>query len=510
MENRIQSGTTKKAFISDNQEVTTGQFIHGVRRISEQFQNRHFQKGSRILILSRKSIPVIAAIYSCLFNGYVFIPVDPGTPEERLKFIINDCSPSGMIIDDANLDKLGPGFFKDYPHISIFSFENLEAVDFIIPLRFENIEPDELSLPEVSGLTDKDIAYIIYTSGSTGAPKGVVVSRSALGSFIESSIQRAGYTSETMFLNFFPLHFDPMLMEIIMPWVTGGTTVLFNKFLFINDLVKALQKYRITDFSCTPNIISMLVSRISHYPKYDWSFFRSIWFGGETANMNDLKRFWEITPHVKLFNGYGPTETVVACSLHELRPEDLQGEILPIGSPMNGVIFKIVDQGKEVQGESIAGELYVGGTQLMDGYWGKMGDLEKNNFEIFADRKYYKTADNVFQKNGLYYFVGRKNAMIKFRGYRIFPSEIENALNSLDEISSCCVLFDEKNEQLVGVVELEGISGEEPELTENIVTRLKTKLPMYMIPEKIVYEEQLPRMNTGKLDIQRIKAMLEV
>jgi len=510
LEKRIATELDNTAFISDNQKVSTNGFLNAVQSISYELKKRNFIKGNRILILSQKSIPAIAGIFSCLFEGYIFAPIDANTPEERLRFIINDCLPSGIIIDKANIERLGKDFFNEFHNTQIISFDDINNSEAMIKIDYESSKHGHLSTIKTDCLTDEDLAYIIYTSGSTGTPKGVSVSRAALCSFIESSIEKAGYNKETKFLNFFPLHFDPVLMEIIMPWVVGGTTVLFNKFLYINDLVKALQKYKITDFSCTPNIITMLVSRISHYYKYDWSFLRSIWFGGENANLNDIRKFWDITPHVILFNGYGPTETVVACSLHELRKKDLEADILPIGTPMNGVIFKLVNDGYEIIEDNKVGELYVGGNQLMEGYWGKIGDLVKNNFIIFENQKYYKTDDNVYKKDNLYYFVGRKSTMIKLRGYRIFPSEIENAFNSIDEVANSCVIFDERNMQLIGVIELNSASKPNSDINERIVEKLKLKLPVYMIPEKIVYQEKLPRMSSGKLDIQKIKTLLEV
>lgn len=507
LDKRIESDSGNKAFVSGDTEVSAQEFIKITYGLCRQLSGSGFQKGDRLLILAPKSIISIAYIFSCMFEGYIFAPVDTTTPDERLRFIINDCRPKGIVVDAASMDRLGEAFFSDYPDMSLLRVEDVCENSFPEP---ELQAGDTCSSCKHPDLKDEDNVYIIYTSGSTGTPKGVTVCRAALASFIESSIRRAGYTKDIRFLNFFPLHFDPVLMEIIMPWVVGGTTVIFNKFLFINDLVKALQKNRITDFSCTPNIISMLVSRISHYHKYEWNILRSIWFGGESANINDLKIFREMTPNVVLFNGYGPTETIIACSLHKITDEDLNEEILPIGTPMDEVQFTIVNNEDEVTDDNIVGELYVSGEQLMSGYWGKPSADPKNNFISFKDRKHYKTDDNVYKRNGLYYFVGRKSAMIKLRGYRIYPLEIENAFNSLDEINNSCVLLDETNKLLVGVVELNEAFKDDIKVNEKIIARLKDKLPVYMIPEKILYKDKLPRMDTGKLDIRKIRTMLEV
>jgi len=348
-------------------------------------------------------------------------------------------------------------------------------------------------------LGPEDAAYLIYTSGSTGTPKGVLVSQGAIGSFIRSAIQRAGYDEHTRFLNFFPLHFDPVFMEIFVPWVVGGACVLFDRFLFIKDLVKALQRHAITDFSCTPNVITMLVSRFARFFRYEWNHLRSIWFGGESPNIKDVANFMRLAPQVRLFNGYGPTETVVACSLHHL--EGFPEGPIPIGTPMPGVEFHLVSQGRLVeQGE---GELYVSGAQLMSRYWNSTAEQD---FTLLNGRRCFRTHDLVHRQGEVYFFLGRTNDMIKVRGYRVFPQEVEKVINAYSQVTASMVYLPQGSEELAALIECPQV--ENPTSDHKLRNFLRQKLPPYMVPEHLHLISALPRLSNGKLDKAKIKTML--
>jgi len=449
-----------------------------------------------LLIVCKKDIPSIAAIYACLLEGIVFVPIDYKSPSKRIEFIISDVKPDLILCDSDKKTNL-PEKMIDLTQIKVLEkehFKGSESDEF----NLEEFSCLEKSTPVVSGYSQ---AYILYTSGSTGTPKGVVVNRNSLFSFLQSAIERAQYNRDTVFLNFFQLHFDPMLMEILAPWIVGGKCIVYNESIFINDLIKTLQKYKVTDFSCTPNIISQFVGPISRFSRSEWSFLKTIWFGGEVANIKDLKTFNQTVPHVTLFNGYGPTETVIACSLHKLEPEDFDSDILSIGTPLNDVDFLLIDKDEEVITEDeVKGELLVGGKQLMDGYWGFLSSAEKNNFKFLFDKKYYCTGDHVYRKKGQYYFVGRINSMIKIRGFRIYPVEIENALNEIEFISNSIVYLREN--QLCAAIETFSV---DKNIEGKIKSHLREKLQEYMIP--IIYQvyPEFPRLNSGKIDVITIK-----
>ncbi len=497
-----------EAIVSDTQVLRHKDAAHCVDSLIEQMHDVGVGREHRLMVLARKSVETVALVHACLKAGIVFVPVDPDAPAERLRFILNDCAPHAMVVDRASLDHLGKGAVV-LPSVPVLAFD--DDLDRPMITKLDLSRPTNRSEPQ-SGSTseDDDLAYIMYTSGSTGVPKGVAVSRGALANFISGSLKRAGYDESTRFLSFFPLHFDPVLMEIIVPWVLGGTVVLFGTFLFINDLVRALQQHAITDFSCTPNVVSMLVGRVSSFAAERCPHLRSIWFGGERAHVPDIRAFHESAPSVRLFNGYGPTETVVACSVHEVTSADLEKDNLPIGAPLPGVHFTLWADGKEVIVDDEPGELLVGGSQVMTGYWGVEDDTVTGFVRVGRDRL-FRTRDLVTRRNGIYYFLDRVDDMIKVRGFRVFPSEVSRALNSLEDVSDSYVFADHTRSFLVAAVESNTLGRVDPTKLPQVIARhLASKVPSYMVPSKVLVQDSLPRMRSGKLDTQAIKNMTDL
>lgn len=491
---KVQLFPNEVCFIDKNEETTFSQFFSYINLFRREFHRNSLFPGNRLLIVCKKDIPSIAAIYACLIDGIVFVPIDYKSPQKRIEFIINDVSPQ-LILCDSDTKLNLPERMVNLGQINILGKENLNMSD-SSKLNLDRYLPLQKAVQEIS---EDSQAYILYTSGSTGTPKGVVVNRKSLLSFIQSAIERAKYNKDTVFLNFFQLHFDPMLMEILAPWIVGGKCIVYNGSIFINDLIKTLQNYKVTDFSCTPNIISQFVGPISIFSRLDWSFLKTIWFGGEVANIKDLKTFHLRAPHVILFNGYGPTETVIACSLHKLVTKDFDSDILSIGTPMRNVNFLLIDkEGEVITEDDVKGELLVGGRQLMDGYWGYLTSAKKNNFKILFDKKYYCTGDYVYRKDGQYYFVERINSMIKIRGFRIYPVEVENALNEIVNNSIVYLL----DNQLCAAVET---FSEDKNIVGKIKSHLKEKLQEYMIPTLYLFYKEFPRLNSGKIDVIAIK-----
>ncbi|QSF44392.1 AMP-binding protein [Paenibacillus tianjinensis] len=496
---RRQLAPDRPAFIHRDRTCADTEFLQMVTNAVYLFRSIGLERGDRLIIASAKSISVIAVIFACLEEGIVFVPIDYSSPKERIHYILGNSGAMAIFLDQVVMDRVGGATFTSVKDLTVIRDIPMEPIVHEISNAVSiNAAPE-----------GEDLAYLIYTSGSTGIPKGVAVQRAALASFLEAAAAKAGYSSDTRFLNFFPLHFDPVLMELLVPWVVGGTTVVFDRFVFIDSLIEVLQKHRITDFSCTPNIISMLVSRFSNYPRYSWDFLRSIWFGGESANASDLQKFHGISPHVKLLNGYGPTETVVACCVHELERGDYEKGVIPIGRPLPGVEFLLITTGEVIIGDGEGvGELYVGGAQLMKGYWGHFNDPSANKFVMLRDQIYYKTDDQVYQENGVYYFAGRSGNMIKMRGYRIYPQEVENTIRQIEMVGACYVFMDERGDYLVAAVEVD-----QPDIKfEAVLLEIKefvsTRLPAYMIPGYYAIERKLPRLSNGKLDLNKIRGLV--
>jgi amino acid adenylation domain-containing protein len=485
------------AFRHRELELSADEVAGLVGAIREAYADAGLRRGDRVAVAATKSVRTIAAIYAALADGIVFVPVDPDSPLPRLGHILDDAD-AGMVVVDAPVHERAAAVLEGRP---LASFEDLgeEAVR-----RLPASAPPRPAAELFAGdeLDEELTAYLMYTSGSTGRPKGVQVPRGALASFLASAVQRAGYRADTVFLNFFPLHFDPVLMEILVPWAVGGQVVIFDRMRMVNDLVDALHDARVTDFSCTPNVISLLVGRFSTYARRPSEHLRTIWSGGESPNVEHVRRFQEISPGVQLFNGYGPTETVIACSLYDVPDLRTVGPDwqMSIGTPFAGADFVLVDDhGRDVEQEGVTGELLVGGRQVMSGYRGlDPDDPAAHGFVERPEGRYYRTGDLVLRHEGRYVFVGRLGGLVKVRGYRVHLAEVEGVLRALDGVSEAVVLYDEEVQALRAVVEGRGVDH------ARALRHLEERLPEYMVPDRVEVVAALPRLSNGKLDLQRI------
>lgn len=485
------------AFAHRDEAVAADAFAGLVATLRASFADSGLRAGSCLLLVIPKSIRALAALYAALADGIVVVPVDVDSPMGRLGHILADAEPALAIVDAGLRTRVG-GLLDALP---LAAFEPLGDGIRLLPSDAAPRPSGELFAG--AALDGELTAYIIYTSGSTGVPKGVCVPRAALASFLRAAVARVGYGADTVFLNFFPLHFDPVLMEVLVPWAVGGRVVILDRIRMVNDLVEALHEHEVTDLSATPNLISLLVGRFSSYARRPAPHLRTVWFGGESPNVAHLRAFQQISPQIRLYNGYGPTETVVACSLYEvpdLRELPADWEI-SIGTPMPGVEYRLVDEaGDDVEG-GVVGELLVGGAQLMSGYHGvDPDDAAANGFVEREGRRFFRTGDLVALQDGRYLFVGRAGGLVKVDGYRIHPGEVERALSAVPGIGAAVAFVDERSGALQAVAEAHGVE------REAVVRQLEEALPSYMVPRRIDLRSDLPRLSNGKLDLTRIRA----
>lgn len=489
-------------FLRGDDGLDPARFAGLVCALAEVFAEAGARPGDRIALLASKSTMTVAALFAALRGGLIAVPVDVASPTRRVERILADCEPV-LVVVDAEAVERHPAVVHGAAQIATAHVAVPDAVRLPEPADVEVSAAGEL-FP--SGRDGREPAYLIYTSGTTGEPKGVCVSRDALDAFLRAAIERAEYDRSTVFLSFFPLHFDPVLMELLVPWAVGGELVLFGRMGMINDLVGALRTHGVTDFSCTPNVISMLVSRFSSYTAESQPTLRSVWFGGERPKPADIRTFQSRAPDVRLYNGYGPTECTVACSLGRV-PEPTagqEGDPPSIGTPMPGTEFRLVDgAGATIDADDVSGHLLIGGDQVMIGYWST--SAEDDPMVELDGRRYYPSGDLVHRTAGQYFFDDRLSGLLKIRGFRVHPAEVERALEQYETVAKAVVVASADGMSLEALVE-----ADESRLDVAALQReLHEAVPSYMVPRQIEVVERLPRTVSGKIDTAAVTARLQ-
>jgi acyl-coenzyme A synthetase/AMP-(fatty) acid ligase len=349
------------------------------------------------------------------------------------------------------------------------------------------------------------VAYAIYTSGTTGSPKGVLISNRAFLAAVGSAARILDLDWRTRTLCVSPFHFDGSFGTLFPTLFVGGAVIIRPReaLLFPRTFFRAIQAEGITYTGFTPTYLKLLLAS-PQMGELAGSTVELIALGGEASAPADIRALWEAAPQARVFNRYGPTETTIAVSHVELTPEALADGTVPIGKPHPGVTFHIVDdRGLPIDGTGEVGELYIGGTQLMVGYWGA-SDLTKDvmRADVVPGQTVYRTGDLVFRnERGDYVYVDRADRVIKRFGVRISLLEVADAMQSLPDVSNAtCVVFDNDGE--VGIAAFVVADG--PVSAQELRQGAREWLPDTMLPDRVELVDRLPLTSSNKLDERQL------
>jgi amino acid adenylation domain-containing protein len=360
---------------------------------------------------------------------------------------------------------------------------------------------------------ETDLAYILYTSGSTGTPKGVMISHRSSLTFVAWAATCTGLSDQDRVCSPAPLHFDLSVFDIFATCQAAACMVVLPEMTstFPARLAEWMEQERISVWYSVPSILTMLAT-YGNLRGLGLSELRTIIFAGEVFPVKHLTRLMAELPGARYFNWYGPTETNVCTSFEVLVTED-RTELaapVPIGKACaNADVFAVTSEGRRVSRPAEEGELYVRGPGLMRGYWDQPDKtrevLVRNPFQEAYDEPAYRTGDLVtLDAEGNYVFLGRRDGMVKTRGYRVELGEVEAALYAHPAIREAVVLPvpDELlGSRLRAVIAVDGSGA----LTrQEVLEHCLRRLPRYMVPDAVEFCEALPRTSTGKVDRTRL------
>jgi amino acid adenylation domain-containing protein len=351
------------------------------------------------------------------------------------------------------------------------------------------------------------LAYILYTSGSTGRPKGVMLSHRNAVSFVDWCSSVLSPTEADVFTSHAPLHFDLSILDVFVSIKHGATLVLIGEVLGKDPrgLAPLIAEMRVSVWYSTPSILSLL-AQYGRLERYQYPALRAVLFAGEVFPVAQLRALRARWPSPRYLNLYGPTETNV-CTSFELPPTTPpeRTEPYPIGQSCWHVRCLVVDaEGNQVpRGEE--GELVVSGDGVMQGYW----NLPEQNARAFLTdvdgARWYRTGDLVVEDaEGVYIFHGRRDRMVKRRGYRIELAEIEAALACHPAAREVAVVAISPPGAAVEIKAYLGVGADQrPSLIE-LKQFCSERLPQYMVPDAFRMVDALPRTSTDKIDYQAL------
>ncbi|RJO72004.1 amino acid adenylation domain-containing protein [Nocardia panacis] len=437
---------------------------------------------SRVVLALRRSVHLVVAMYAVTKAGGVYVPIDPDQPADRTAYILDTVDPIRIITDAAT------GFRSaSIPVLDLDEFDS-SGLDSAPVTQQDRRAP----------LTADHIAYLVFTSGSTGRPKGVAVSHRAIVNQLLWKTAEFDLGPREVFLLKTVATFDLSVWEFWSAAICGGRLVVAapDGHRDPTYLAELVARAGVTTLHAVPSLLdALLVVDIAPV-----SPLRRILAIGEALPAALATGLRAAYPRAALWNLYGPTEAAVSCTAHRVGSADIVA--VPIGAPEWNSRVYVLDARLMPVPVGVSGELYLSGTQLARGYFGRP-DLTAERF--LADpfqygARMYRTGDLVaWNAGGELEYRGRSDSQVKIRGFRIELGEIEAALLALPEIAQAAVLVrsDRTGARLVAYAVAAAPAAPE---AANLKSALAEVLPSHMVPSAFVILDALPRNDNGKLD----------
>lgn len=493
LERGAETFTDKVALIAEDRRLTYREIDSMANSLAIALVESGIRRGDRVAIFMDNSIEAVVSLFAILKTGAAFVIINHTTKTEKLEYIMNNSRASGMVTQGSRADI-----------VRAISSPYLKAVIVAGPsngrlpcLSYEDIISSGGNEPVRSPSIDLDLASIIYTSGSTGSPKGVMLSHLNMVSAAHSISTYLENDENDIIIDVLPLSFDYGLYQILMGFKVGATVVLEKSFTYPYHVVDVMIKEKVTGFPGVPTIFALLL-QFKDIEKYDFSSLRYISNTAAALPLSHIRKLREVFPKAKLYSMYGLTE----CKrVSYLPPDQLDKRPASIGRGMPNEEVYIVNERGERVGPGEIGELVVRGANVMLGYW----EMPEETAKCLRPGQYpgeriLHTGDLFkMDEEGYLYFVARKDDIIKCKGEKVSPKEVENVLYSLDGIAEAAVVGvpDEIFGQAVkAYVALEKGS----QLTEkDILKYCSQHLESLMVPKYVEMRESLPKTSTGKI-----------
>jgi amino acid adenylation domain-containing protein len=424
---------------------------------------------------------LLVAVLGILKAGLAYVPLDPSQPAHRIGLMLEGLTGS-LAVCGADLAHL-------------------------LPARFAAISvntTDESAAPSASNRTaagsPEGIAYVLFTSGSTGRPKGVIVSHRSLANYVRFACARYGLASGRGALVHTSVAFDLTVTTLLAPLTIGQQVILLPEVDALGALAAALKDGAdYTIVKATPSQVAALREMVP--PERLAGSVRTLVIGGEALHGSTVADLHRHAPEMRVFNEYGPTEATVGCSVWEV-DRQAEGEAVPIGHPIPNTTLYVLDAMRRPVPTGAAGELYVGGAGVATGYLDRRQMAERFLDDPFGHGRLYRTGDVVRHRpGGELEFLGRTDAEMKIRGFRIHPAEIEAALSAYPLIAEAVVIGCGDGALGQRLAAYYVAATDQPVQHDDLRRHLAERLPEPMLPAMFRQISAVPLTSNGKRDI---------
>jgi acyl-CoA synthetase (AMP-forming)/AMP-acid ligase II len=452
--------------------------------------------GDRVVLAIENSARWTACYFGILSAGAIVVPLAPGARSTRLVQAIADCDARVCILDPPATESLrdarhGVAVVLLSPHAEI-DLPNVRVLD----LARAAAQQPAAWLP--ARVIDLDLAGIIYTSGSTGTPRGVMLSHLNIRANTESIVSYLGLTRADRMMVVLPFYYVYGLSLLHTHVFCGGSLVIDNRFTFPNVVLRAMQQHQVTGFAGVPSTFAILLHR-SSIATMSFPNLRYVTQAGGAMAPVLVDQWTRLMPGVPLIVMYGATEA--SARLTYLDPEHLPRRRGSIGRPIPNVQVRVVMDDGRLADPGEVGELVARGSNISSGYW-NAPDETRTAFGPLG----YRTGDlGYMDEEGFLYVVGRRGDFLKIGAHRVGAKEIEDVLQEHPAVHEAAVV--PAPDDLLGEVAVAFVSTRDAcALCESdLLAFCRERLPLYKVPARVVFQQELPKSGAGKIDRQALR-----
>jgi len=489
----------KIALICGEQRLSYAEIDARCNQLAHALVGMGLERWDRVVIYGRNSVETVVAIFAVLKAGGVFVLVNPTTKQDKLTYIVCNCRATFLITADklATVVMSAAETCPSLRSVVVAGLTGQSSQSAGAPcVALEDAIHHQPSERCARRNIDVDLAALIYTSGSTGHPKGVMMTHLNVVSAATSITTYLDNRAEDVILNVLPLSFDYGLYQLLMAFKIGGTLVLENSFAYPYVILETLSQERVTGFPIVPTICSILLQL--KLENYSFPHLRYITNTAAALPVAHIHKLRELFPKVRIYSMYGLTE----CKrVSYLPPEQIDSRPGSVGRGMpNEEVYLVDNDGQQLPAGS-TGELVVRGSNVMKGYWELPEETDRAlRPGPFGNEKVLYSGDLFCtDAEGYLYFVGRKDDIIKTRGEKVSPREVEDVLHSHPCIAEAAVVgipHDVLGNAIFAFVKLKsGATLDEYELKGFCADRLED----FMIPTTVRFRDSLPKSANGKI-----------
>jgi long-chain acyl-CoA synthetase len=487
--------SSRTALLADDQRHSYGQLLDGALRLANALCASGVRRGDRVAIYLDNSWPCVVSIYAALIAGAAIVLINPQTKEEKLEFVLRDSGARALVSESRLAEIFLPVLARLQPRLAVIcSGEPIGETEIE---SFEAAIAGGRPLAKTTPVIPLDLAAIIYTSGSTGHPKGVIQTHQSMMFAAGSLIEYLRLTPEDRILCVLPLSFDYGLYQLLMAIELGACLVLERSFTYPAQVYARIREERVSVFPGVPTIFATLIGAHRRTPL---SFPAVTRVTNSAAALPDefVPSLREIFPTALIYKMYGLTE----CKrVSYLDPELIDAKPGSVGRAIPGTeVYLLSDDGHAVAPDE-PGILYVRGPHVMAGYWNRpdLTEVMLKAGKLPGERVLCTHDLFRMDSDGFLYFVGRTDDMIKTRGHKVSPVEVESALHRIPGVLEAAVvgipdpLLGEKIKAYV-------VADPAADLNEQSIRAYSAKLlESIMVPTQVVLCESLPKSPNGKV-----------